>query len=165
VARGGRLAAALRGLLSELEAKRPVKELIDSALIAESNLPVIPLTDLKAAEQPKYGPVATQQFLQTWKLVKDAAKGWDETSRSAGHMIQENVARMMSCGKTVSEAKSMTDMMSMQQDFLKDCVDLWMAGASKLSEISARTAKDVVEPVAQCANSAISSMMSKARAA
>lgn len=99
------------------------------------------------------------------KSVSAAAKGWDESSKSAGQMMQENLARMMNMGKTVAEAKSMRDVMTMQQDFMKDCLDLWMAGASKISEISARTAKDVVEPVAQHANDAISRIMQKARTA
>lgn len=99
------------------------------------------------------------------KSVTAATKGWDESSKSAAHMIQENLSRLMNVGKTVAEAKSMRDVVTMQQDFLKDCVDLWMAGASKLSEISARTAKDVVEPVAQHANEAIGRIMQKARTA
>lgn len=72
---------------------------------------------------------------------------------------------MMNVGKTVAEAKSVRDVVAMQQDFMKDCVDLWMASATKLSEISARTAKDVVEPVAQHANDAMTRIMQKARAA
>lgn len=99
------------------------------------------------------------------RSVTAAAKGWDESSKSAGHLVQENLSRMLSVGKTVAEAKSLRDIVTMQQDFMKDCVDLWMANANKLSEISARTAKDVVEPVTQNANDAISRIMQKARAA
>lgn len=99
------------------------------------------------------------------KSVEAATKGWDESSKSAGHMLQENMSRLMSAGKTVSEAKSVRDVMTMQQEFMKDCVDLWMAGATKLSEISSRTAKDVIEPVAQHTNEAISRVMKKTRMA
>lgn len=99
------------------------------------------------------------------KSVSAAAKGWDESSQSAGQMIQENLSRLLSVGKTVAEAKSVRDVVTLQQDFMKDCLDFWMAGASKLSEIGARTAKDVVEPVAQHTNDAISRIMQKARTA
>jgi hypothetical protein len=99
------------------------------------------------------------------KSMEAATKGWDESARSANHMMQENIARMMSIGKTVAEAKSMREIVDMQQEFVKDCLDLWMAGAGKISEISARTAKDVIEPVAQHANNAISRMMQKTDAA
>ena len=99
------------------------------------------------------------------KSVTAAAKGWEESSKSASQMMQENMSRLMNMGKTVTEVKSMRDVVTMQQDLMKDCMDLWMAGASKLSEIGARTAKEVVEPVAQHANDAIGRMMQKARAA
>lgn len=99
------------------------------------------------------------------KSVTAAAKGWDESSRSAGSLVQENISRLLNAGKTVTEAKSVRDVVTLQQELMKDCVDLWMAGAAKLSEISARTAKDVVEPVAQHANDAISRIMQKTRAA
>ena len=99
------------------------------------------------------------------RSVSAAAKGLDESSKSVGHLVQENLSRMISAGKTVSEAKSPRDVMTMHQDFMKDCLDLWMAGASKLSEISARTAKDVVEPVAQHTNDTINRIMQKTRAA
>jgi hypothetical protein len=99
------------------------------------------------------------------KSAAAAAKGWDESSKSAEHLMQENMARLMSIGKTAAEAKSMRDVVTMQQDFMKDCVDLWMAGANRMSEISARTAKDVVEPVARHANDAFSRMMKKTRMA
>lgn len=99
------------------------------------------------------------------KSVSAAAKGWDESSKSAGYLLQENISRALSAGKTIAEAKSVRDVMTMQQDFMKDCVDLWMASASKLSEITARTAKDVVEPVAQTANDTFSRMLQKVRVA
>ncbi len=99
------------------------------------------------------------------KSVEAATKGWDESSKSAGHMVQENMSRLMSVGKTVAEAKSMRDVVTMQQAFLKYCVDLWMACASKFSEISTRTANDVVEPVAQHTNDAIAKIMIKTRMA
>jgi phasin family protein len=99
------------------------------------------------------------------KSVTAAAKGWDESSRHAGQLVQEHMSRIMNAGKSVSEIKSLRDFATMQQEFAKDCLDLWMASATRFSEISARTAKDVVEPVAQHANDSISRMMQKARAA
>jgi phasin family protein len=99
------------------------------------------------------------------KSVTAAARGWDESSKSAGHLVQENMSRLLSVGRNVAEAKSMRDLVTMQQDFMKDCIDLWMASTSKLSEITTRTAKDVVEPVAQHANETITRMMQKARVA
>lgn len=99
------------------------------------------------------------------KSVSAAAKGWDETSRSASHLMQENLSCLMNMGKTFGDIKSIRDIVTIQQEFLKDCMDLWMASATRLSEISARTTKNVVEPIAQHANDAISRVMQKTRAA
>lgn len=95
------------------------------------------------------------------KSVAAAAKGWEEGSQSVGHLFHENIERLMNVGKNASSAKSVEDVVAMQRDFMKDCLELWMAGATKLSEISSRTAKDVVGPVAQNANEAISRIMQK----
>lgn len=100
-----------------------------------------------------------------FKSVSAATRCLDESSQSAGHLLQENISRMISAGKHVAEAKSINDVVAMQQDFMKDCLDLWMSGATKMSEISARMAKDVVEPVAQHANDTMSRLMQKARQA
>lgn len=99
------------------------------------------------------------------KSITAAAKGWDESSQSTTSMLRENMARLMNAGKNIGEVRSPRDFVTMQQEFMKDCMDLWMAGATKLSEISARTAKDVVEPVAQHTNDAISRIMQKTRMA
>ena len=99
------------------------------------------------------------------KAINAAAKGWNEGSKNANALLQENLSRLLSAGKTVADAKSVHDVVSLQQEFLKECVDMWVSGASRLSELSARTAKDVVEPVAQHANDAFSRIVQKTRSA
>lgn len=97
--------------------------------------------------------------------VTAAAKGWNESSQSAGYLLQENISRLINAGKTVVEAKSVRDVVALQQGFVKDSVDHWVSSATKLSEISVKTVKDVVEPVAHHASEAISRIISKSRAA
>ncbi len=99
------------------------------------------------------------------KSVSAAAKGWDESSRNCGHLFQENISRLMNCGKNVTEAKSLQDIVSLHQEMMKECVDMWMSSAARISEIYVRTAKQAIEPVAQHANDAFGRVMSKARAA
>jgi hypothetical protein len=91
-------------------------------------------------------------------------KGCDETMRSTGGLMQESMERVLSAGKTIMDAKSMQEMMNMHNELMKDCFDCWMIGAGRISEISARAAKEAMEPVAQQANNAMSKMMQKSRA-
>ena len=99
------------------------------------------------------------------RSITAAAKGWDESSKNATSIVQENLSRALNAGKIMAEAKSVQDVFTMHQDFFKDCMNVWMAGANRMQDISTRTAKDVVEPVAQHTNDAISRIMQKSRMA
>ena len=70
------------------------------------------------------------------RSVTAATKGWEESTQNACQLMRENVARLMGVGKTASEAKSVREVVDAQQAFMKDCVDLWMSGAGKISEIN-----------------------------
>src|SRR5579862_3193299 len=72
------------------------------------------------------------------RSVAAMTKGWDETTRSTGGLIQENWTRAMTAGKTIMDAKTMQEMMNMNVEFMKDCFDSWMAGTGRVTEISAR---------------------------
>ncbi len=93
------------------------------------------------------------------------SKGLDETIRSTSGIVQESMTRAMSASKTLTGAKNMREMMDLHAEFMKDCFDCWMAGTGKISEISARSAKEVIEPMAQHANDTISKIAQKTRAA
>jgi len=101
----------------------------------------------------------------TMQSAAAMTKGWEEISRSASGILQESMARTMSAGKTMMAAKNPKEIMDMQAEFMKDCFDYWMAGTGKISEISARITQEVMDPVAQQTNAAMSKMMVKARAA
>jgi phasin family protein len=123
---------------------------------------------------------ATQGMMQAYEEINSMAKafgeatmqsasamtkGIDELARSASGIMQESVARTMNASKTMMAAKNPREIMDMQAEFMKDCFDCWMAGTGKISEISARVTQEVIDPVAQHANAAISKAMVKARAA
>jgi len=101
----------------------------------------------------------------TMQSAAAMTKGWDELARAGSGIVQESMARMMNAGKTIGAAKNPREAMDMQAEFMKDCFDCWVAGTGKLSEISARVTQEVIDPVAQHANAAMSKMMIKARAA
>lgn len=118
---------------------------------------------MKACEEA--GSMAREQIDAAMLSAAAMTKGIEEIARNANGLIQESMARSVSAGKTLMGAKTMQEMMDMQNEFMKDCFDCWMAGTSKISEISARMTQDVMKPIADHTNSAINKAMQKARAA
>lgn len=92
-------------------------------------------------------------------------KGWEETTRSAHALLQDNFARAMAAGKTIAAAKNIRDVVDTHNEFVKDYVDAVISNTGKITEISARVTKEVVEPIAQHATDTVSRIMQKARAA
>lgn len=85
-----------------------------------------------------------------------ATKGYEEFNRNLGSLVQESLTRALSAGKTIAASKSLREMMETQAEFARDCFDSWVAGASRLSEISARATQEAFEPVTSQANAAFS---------
>ncbi|MBV8060602.1 MAG: phasin family protein [Alphaproteobacteria bacterium] len=93
------------------------------------------------------------------------SKGWEETARSTSTLLQDSVSRAMAAGKTIASAKNIRDVVDTHNEFVKDYVDAVIANTGKITEISARVTKEVVEPIAQHATETVSRIMQKARAA
>ncbi len=121
---------------------------------------------------------ATQGVMQAYEEINDVArafgeatmqsasalsKGFEEISRSAGGIMQESMERTMSASKTIMSCKSVKEAMELQNEFVKNCFDSWMAGTGKITEISARISKEVLEPVTQQVNTTMSKAMVKGR--
>ena len=92
-------------------------------------------------------------------------KGMNESAANASDLLQENMARAGSFGKTLMAARNPRDMFDAQLGFMKECMESFMTGTGKLSEISARTTKEAIEPVAQHATGAMNKMAQKANRA
>jgi len=92
-----------------------------------------------------------------------ASKGCEEFSRNLGAMIQESLSRALSTGKTMMSTRSLEEFGKLQAEFAKEWFDQWVAGAGRLTEISARTTRQTLEPVAQHANDAVNKAVYKAQ--
>jgi phasin family protein len=90
-------------------------------------------------------------------------KGCDELSRNFGSLMQEQMSRALSAGKTIMSAKSMQEFADLQAGFMKECFDQWMASTGKLSEISVRVTQEAIEPVTKHANDTMSKAAQKAQ--
>src|SRR5262249_18354315 len=90
-------------------------------------------------------------------------RGLHETTRNTGNLVQENLARTLNAGRAMMEAKTLNEMVDAHAEFMRECFDCMMAGTGKISEISVRTTKDALEPVAQHANETINKITRKSR--
>ncbi|MER2519967.1 MAG: phasin family protein [Bdellovibrionales bacterium] len=95
------------------------------------------------------------------KSATAVTRGLDESSRSAGSLMQDSVNRVMNVSKTLSSVKNPRELVDIQTEFMKDLFECWMVGTGKISEISARMTKEAMDPVAQYTNTAITKIVQK----
>jgi phasin family protein len=83
-------------------------------------------------------------------------KGCEELGRNLGTLMQDSFARTLNASRTFMSAKTLKEFADMQSEFVKDCFEHWMSGTGRMSEISARAAKETIEPVAKHATMTMS---------
>ena len=109
--------------------------------------------------------IAHQQMEAAAKSVSAATKGVDEITRSTSGIVQGQLTRAASFGKTIIAARNIRDITDIQQELVKDMFDNWISHTSKLSEISTRVTQDVFSPFAEQTNSVISFVSRKMKKA
>jgi phasin family protein len=92
-----------------------------------------------------------------------ASKGCEEFSRKLGSLVQDSVTRSIDTSKTMLSAKNLQEVAEIHAELMKSLFDSWMAGASHLSQISARVTQEAFEPVIKQANDAVSKAAQKAQ--
>jgi phasin family protein len=105
-----------------------------------------------------YVSAATRSNAAAWQ-------GFEDMTRDMSSLMQETLARAVSACTTLASAKSPQEAADTHADFLKESFDRVVAGSSKISEISMRTAKSAIDPLAQHANDAMGTIMKKAKTA
>ena len=101
----------------------------------------------------------------TTKSSAAALQGFEDMTRNMSGFMQESMARSVSACKAMMSAKSPQEAADTHAEFLKDCFDGIVAGGSKISEISLRTAKGAIDPIAQHTNETVGAVMKKAKVA
>jgi phasin family protein len=80
-------------------------------------------------------------------------------------MMRQSFGHCMSTSKTLLSAKTPQEMADIQSTYVKECMDSAMTGSGTLSEISARAARESMEPLTRHANDTVGLMMQKTKAA
>jgi phasin family protein len=101
----------------------------------------------------------------TMKAANACWQGCTEITQNVNGLVQETMTRAASASKTILSAKSMREMMDLQNEFVKDFFDYWAAGTGKISEISARATKATVDPLAEHANHTMGKIAQRVKAA
>ena len=92
-----------------------------------------------------------------------ASKGYEEFSKKLGSLVQDSVARTVDTSKTMLAAKNFQEVAEIQTELMKGLFDSWMAGASRLSQISARVTQEAFGPVIRHANDTASKAAQRAQ--
>ncbi len=95
------------------------------------------------------------------KSANAVTRGLDESTRSAGSLVQDSMNRVMCASKNIASIKNPRELADIQTEIMKDLFECWMAGTGKISEISVRMTKEAFEPVAQYTNSAMTKIVQK----
>jgi len=111
------------------------------------------------------GALTRDQMDATIKSAAALSKGLDEIMQNTQHLLQDNISRSMTAGKTMMNARTLPEITDMQQELMKEMFETWVAVTGKLSQISARLTQEVMAPMSDHANNAIGKMTQKMRAA
>lgn len=109
--------------------------------------------------------IARDQMDAAMRSANACWQGCSEINQNVGGLMQESMSRAVNAGKTIMGAKNVREMMDLQNEFMKDFFDCWVSGTGKISEISARVAKETVDPLAEQANNAVNKVIQRAKAA
>jgi phasin family protein len=151
---------------ADLETKREHKGVFSMNEQAEQHIEKVTQGLMKACED--INAVCCESVSAVAQSNAAFTKGCEELSRNFGSLMQEQIARTMSASKTFLGAKSLKEYTDLQSEFVKDCFEQWMSGTGKMSEISARAAKETIEPVAKHATltmSKVAQQVQQAKAA
>jgi len=110
------------------------------------------------AMMASYISAATKSSAAAWQGIEDL-------TRDMGSLVQESLARTVNACTALAAVKSPQEAADTHAGFLKDSFDSVIVGGTKISEISLRTAKSAIDPLAQHANDAMGAIMKKAKSA
>ena len=88
-------------------------------------------------------------------------KGCEEFSRNFGAMMQKSMAHAVTTSKTLMSARSLQELGELQAGFVKEFFDSWLSHAGQLGEISTRTTRQALEPVAKHASETMTKVAEK----
>ncbi|WP_142848762.1 phasin family protein [Telmatospirillum sp. J64-1] len=77
------------------------------------------------------------------------AKGFQEISMEMMQFSQESMRKSLKRANELMECRSVEDMLSLQQDFMKESVDDLLQESAKLLQLSSRMTNDAVQPIQQ----------------
>jgi phasin family protein len=99
-------------------------------------------------------------------VTKSTATLWqgiEEITRSVSGLSQESFSRCVTAYTSLASAKTPQEAIAAQSEFVKESFENAVSNSSKVSEISARVAKDAMTPLTQQANDTISAVMNKVK--
>lgn len=111
-----------------------------------------------------YSTMTTDSLDAALKSTTVIVKGCQDVCNSVNTLLQNTLSHSMKASQAVMSAKTTRDLVDAQSNLIKTSFDFVLSELSKISQISARTAQQAVEPVSNHVNSTINKI-SKSKAA
>ncbi len=111
------------------------------------------------------GSIARNQMDAGVRSATACMQGATEISQNVNGLVQESMSRAVNAGRTMMTAKSLREMMDLQNEFMKEAFESWVTSSGKISEISARVTKDTIDPLAEHATTAMNKLAERAKQA
>lgn len=113
---------------------------------------------------------ATEEGLRNQKQNIDALtqsatlymKGAEQISQACWSWCQDIMQDTMSAAKSMMGAKNLKELVDMQSDMAKTCIEKCMAESSKIAEMSMKVANEASQPLQKRANQAMNTASKKA---
>jgi len=93
------------------------------------------------------------------------AKGYEELLQSYNSLFQNALSQSAAASRAALSARSARDFQDLQSGLAKNGFDFLVGELGKISQISARTAQQATEPVANHVNATITKISSKSKVA
>ena len=83
------------------------------------------------------------------------SQGWEEWARHTTNLLQESLTRSVQISQNIPHIQSVNDLLTLQQNWLRDTVAFWSFGTHRLADILTRTTQQTLEPVTQQTHKAL----------
>lgn len=121
------------------------KNLEQAISMAKENVEKASQTVFKSYDQ--FNTLAQGNYEAVSKSLGILSKGFESVSKAWADYTKVSVDTGMAFGKQVLGAKSLNEVVDLQNSYTKSAFDSFVAESTKISEMSVKTASEAIEPI------------------
>lgn len=131
--------------MTKLGQEAAQKNLEQAITMAKDNVEKASQTVFKGYDQ--FNTLTQGNYEAMTKSLGILSKGLESVSKAWADYTKVSVDSTMAFGKQVLGAKSLNEVVDLQNSFTKSAFDSFVAESTKISEMSVKTASEAIEPI------------------